>query len=171
MPTHHLFKINQLPMESLTALMEEGQICREREREWMHNKGNSYVMTCHHAITRSARRLLSELNWSLTFTHKKRERERESEKEKWTVIMSWWVICLCLDHVWSKKRARQVTWEERRMLETLHAVRMSLLNTDDWVKRERGRVPMKVIFLSLTVSHDCLSPARFMISELCSPTV
>lgn len=80
---------------------------------------------------------LAELNRSLTFTRNKRERERASEKEKWTVIMSWWVICLYPGQLWWKKRERQVTWEERRMLETLHAVRMSLLNTDDWVKRER----------------------------------
>lgn len=148
---------------------------REREREWMHNKGNGYVMTCHHAITRSARRLFSgwaELKLDVhTQEKRKRENEKASEKEKWTVIMSWWVICQYPGQFWWKERERQVTWEERRMLETLHAVRMSVLNTDDWVKRERGRAAtyrlIKVIICRRTVSHVCLSPAGQRQLTLC----
>lgn len=156
----------------------------------MHNKGNGYVMTCHHAITRSARRLFSgwaELKLDVhTQEKRKRENEKASEKEKWTVIMSWWVICQYPGQFWWKERERQVTWEERRMLETLHAVRMSVLNTDDWVKRESVRPCSNI---SANKSHylqaysftrlfePCRSAsahslsARFTSSELCWPTL
>lgn len=121
---------------------------REREREWMHNKGNCYVMTCHHAITRSARRLLSgwaELKLD-AHTQEKRKRETEKasekEKEKWTVIMLWWVICQYLGQVWWKKRDRETAnmREKENVRDTTCCQDECIEYRCDCVKRERGRI-------------------------------
>jgi len=44
--------------------------------------------SCHHSFSQASSFWLS---W--TRSHARKDKERKRRKEKWTVIMSWWVIC------------------------------------------------------------------------------